>query len=156
MSQIQFFATRNDILPLMERVERRVSVKYVRMGRFLTSRLEVFKRAADLPDIGSACSESAVGCEQFLICDPVLAINLDRANDEERSYHVNQLYNPDTIVLNPGGLWKSDVLFTACLAPLLIPFPNRQSICCKSSLTRSENVLKGSADTMSAQRHTNS
>jgi hypothetical protein len=29
----------------------------------------------------------------------------------QKSYHLNQLENPDTIVFRPGGVWKSDILF---------------------------------------------
>src|SRR5579864_6990315 len=109
MSEIRFFALRDDILPVLKAVEQKSPLKYVRTGRFLTPQLQSFLRSADIPDIGKAASESAVGCESFLICDPALPINVRSVNQSNgvRSFHIDQLHNPDTITFSPGGLWTA-------------------------------------------------
>ena len=112
MSQTRFFSTKDDLLPLLARVESRGDVKYVRTGRFLSTVVQVYAKGADIPNLGIASSESATNCESFIICDPKLKIEA-RAVDQSdgvRSFHVDQLHNQDTITFSPGGVWKNDIL----------------------------------------------
>jgi hypothetical protein len=124
MSEIRFFALRDDILPVLEAVEHKSPLKYVRTGRFLTQQLETFSRGADIPDLGKAASESAITCESFLICDPALSITVRPVNqyDGVRSFHIDQLHNPDTITFSPGGLWTADVLLYGKFATVSASF----------------------------------
>jgi hypothetical protein len=112
MAEIRFYALREDILRVLEAVENKSPIKYVRAGRFLSPQLETFLQAADIPDIGKADTESGVTCETFLICDPALRISLEVVNQHDgvRSFHVNQLWNPDTITFTPAGLWTENIL----------------------------------------------
>ena len=107
-----FFATKRDLLPVLAEAESKEPLKYVRMGRFLSRVVEGYSCGADIPNLGIATSASAVGCDRFLICEPDLAINVHRVDQSDgvRSYHIDQLYNQDTITFLTGGLWKSDIL----------------------------------------------
>ena len=112
MSEIRFFAVREDILPVLEAVERKLPVKYVRVGRFLKQELDTFPRAADIPDIGKADHESAICCTTFLICDPSLRVIVTAVNQYNgvTSFHIDQLLNPDTMTFSWGGIWTDEVL----------------------------------------------
>lgn len=124
MSEIRFFALRRDLIPVLDAVEGKQALKYVRAGRFLTPELEVYSHGADIPDLGKATRESAVGCACFLVCAPDLLVNVEPVDqyDGVRSYHVGQFYNPDTITLSPGGLWTEDVLLYGRFATVSASF----------------------------------
>jgi len=123
-----FYATRDDLIDITKRVESTLSIRYVRFGHVSKLPPESFDSAARIPNLGKATQESGTACEKFLICDSHLTIRsrqLGKAADEgvERSYRKNvkavvgverftidQLYNPDTIIFNPGGIWKEKIL----------------------------------------------
>jgi hypothetical protein len=134
-----FYATRDDLLEVMESVEHLTPLKYVRFGTVTKLPPESFDVAVNIPNLGKASHPSAVGCEKFLVCDPRTAIQPRQLEtltqgDSNRStiaiagreypikkpcssalagldrYAIDQLANPDTITFTPGGLWKDDVM----------------------------------------------
>ena len=109
-----FFALKEDLLPVLEIIERDYPLKYVRMGNFLKEEFadESFLRGADIPHLGRATAESASSSQAFLVTERDLPINvrfLKTATGIERCL-IDQLINPDTVTFLPGGLWKQDVL----------------------------------------------
>lgn len=119
-----FYATKQDLVPILVGAESAEPLKYVLMGRFLTPTIQSYSRWDDIPNLGVASSSSAIGCTSFLVCEPELAINLDIVNQSDgvRSYHINQLYNPDTITFLTGGLWKSEILLYGRFATVSASF----------------------------------
>jgi hypothetical protein len=105
-----FFATKNDILPVLRGVEARLPVKYVLSGHFPTPTAPVYDRGEDIPDLGTAPGESHVWCPSFLICDASLKLT-PRPIQGGRVYAFDQLQNPDTISYSTGGLWKDILLY---------------------------------------------
>jgi hypothetical protein len=112
MSQTQFFALNVDLLPMLDRVESKEPLRYVRAGRSLSPNYESFGRGEEIPDLGTANYSSSMGCNRFLVAEPRVNINvrLVQQSDGVDSYHIDQLLNPDTIVFWPGGLWANDIL----------------------------------------------
>jgi len=118
-----FFATRNDILPVLRAVENTLPVKYVEFGHTTSLNLQKYARGEDIPNLGIAPRESHASCPIFLICDPALEIDMRPINGGEW-YAVDQLHNPDTIAYQTGGLWKDILLYgsigtcTATFSPI--------------------------------------
>jgi hypothetical protein len=132
MSRIcYFYATKNDLLPVTERVESAVPVKYVRFGNVTKLPPESFNCAAQIPNLGIASHPSAVVCEKFLLCDSQTIIKprqLKTLTEEDvarsiiadkrplraliglNRFAIDQLLNPDTITFTPGGIWNEDIL----------------------------------------------
>ena len=112
MSQSHFFATRLDLLPLLDFLERDQRIKYVRFDVYDHPGAPVHQRGIDIPSLGTADHESAEACTQFLVChqdDDLLARRIDLYNGGVR-YAYDQLINPNTIVFAPGGLWRENIL----------------------------------------------
>jgi hypothetical protein len=105
-----FFATKNDILPVLRGVEARLPVKYVTRGHFPSTAAPTYHRGEDIPDLGIAPGDSHLSCPGFLICEPSLEVNT-RPIDGGRVYAFDQLDNPDTITYSTGGLWKDILLY---------------------------------------------
>lgn len=111
MGQFQFFAMREDLLPLLEKVESKGPLRYMRMDRYMEPKFEVFVRGSDIPNLGIANCESAIGCDQYLVYEPDVLIKPEVVNESSgiQSYRINQLNNPNTITFSPGGLWKGEI-----------------------------------------------
>jgi len=116
MKQIRFFALKDDLLALLELVESKGPLKYVRTGNFLaeevTNGLCMFATGRDLPNLGKATSDHTAGCESFLVCEPKIPVLVRRfrANDGRERVCVDQLLNPESVVFTPAGMWSEDVV----------------------------------------------
>jgi hypothetical protein len=112
MAQTLFFAVKEDLLPMLEDVERRGPLDYVRTGDFSSPEYERYARGVDLPDLGKASRESASTSESFLVCvegAPIYPRHL-RGTDGPDRFFIDQLINPDTITFSSGGMWTEDIL----------------------------------------------
>lgn len=112
MRHILFYATKEDLLPVLESVEAGSLLKYARTGRFSRSTPEVFLAGASIPEIGTANNDSSIGCESYLILAQLVDIEVRQIQqtDGTTSYFVDQLVNPDTVVITAGGVRTPHVI----------------------------------------------
>jgi hypothetical protein len=115
---IQFFALKDDLLPVLEEVARDGPLTYTRMGTYLQPKPDVYFRGADLPSLGRATSESASTSQSFLICEAGVSVRVRPValRSGGTNYHIDQLINPDTITFTPGGLWRENIVLYGRLA----------------------------------------
>jgi hypothetical protein len=106
-SQIRFFATKNDLVPVLEALEAAREIKYVRFGVAGGSAPASFSAVAVLPKLGIASHESSINSDTYLICGKAETL---RAREVARGFVFDQLVNPDTVTFTPGGFWGEDVL----------------------------------------------
>lgn len=111
MKQILFYATREDLLPILESVEADRLLKYARAGRYLQTNPQLFLSGASIPKLGTANNDSSIGCESYLILDQSADIEVRpvKQTDGTTNYHVDQLVNPDSVVITAGGIRASHV-----------------------------------------------
>lgn len=111
MKQTIFFATREDILPVLKDFETAGSVKYIPMGTDISPSYSTFTQGACIPNLGRASHASAINCESFLVCNAECEINLRSLSSNGKvRFAIDQLKNPDTIVFSPGGEWNKEIL----------------------------------------------
>ena len=112
IKQVYFYATKNDLLPVLRAVEEAGALKYVVAGNFTTPELRSYSRGEEIPQLGKASSGTAGTCETFLVCaavPPVKVESFKGGNGEDR-FCVDQLLNPDTVGLTPAGQWNEEIL----------------------------------------------
>ncbi len=112
MKQIQFFAIREDILLVLEAVERDEPLQYVRTGNELSQDFETFLHGTDIPNLGVADRETGSVCKAFLVTKttaPITVRSIKGAGGVQR-YLMDQLFNPDTVSLTPAGMWGEDIV----------------------------------------------
>lgn len=138
MSQILFFALKDDLLPLLEAVERHGPLKYIRTGIYREPTYDVAHRGADLPSLGKATSESAITSQSFLVCEPVVRVKVRPVDLHSggTNYHIDQLVNPDTVIFTPGGLWTEEILLYGRFATASLSGP------AKHLMTRFRHQIK--------------
>ncbi len=105
--QIHFFATKADLLPVLESIEKAREIKYVQCGGASGPTAAEFFCSNSLPNLGFASSESSISSETFLICARSEEV---RPRKVAGRYLFDQLYNPNTVTFTPGGLWGKNVL----------------------------------------------
>jgi hypothetical protein len=124
MAPIQFFALKDNLLPVLGAVERDGPLKYIRMGAYTEPKQEVFHRGADLPTLGKATSESASTSQSFLVCEADVPVSMRPVafHAGGTNYHIDQLSNPDTITFTPGGLWTEEIVLYGRFATVSASF----------------------------------
>lgn len=112
MPQTLFSPVKDDLLPVFETIEDGGALRYVKADRSLSPDYDSFNRGAEIPNLGKATSESAISSETFLVADPQTEINVRVVEqvDGIRSFHIDQLANPDTVTFSSGGIWKPSIL----------------------------------------------
>ena len=113
MKSIHFHAVKEDILQVISVFESGGSVKYVLTGNFLANEISegisVYESVDEIPNLGEATADSSAACESFLVCDQTTPIT-PRSLQESGRVCIDQLFNPDTVVFKPGGIWSEEVL----------------------------------------------
>jgi hypothetical protein len=111
MKQLLFFALRDDLLAMLAAVEQTAPLRYVLMGQSPDAELKSFDRGAQIPNLGRARAESAINCASFLVADPSVSLSArSRMTAGGERFFVDQLINPDTVALAPGGIWNEKIL----------------------------------------------
>jgi hypothetical protein len=118
MKQIYFYATKEDLFPVLKMVEQGKSLKYVRMGNFTKPELDIYMHGSEIPNFGKANSKAGSTCEAFLVCDHATNVNMRafKGNGAIDRFCVDQLLNPDTVTFTPAGAWNEDILLDGRVA----------------------------------------
>jgi hypothetical protein len=108
-----FFATGEDLLPALLRVESRHAVVYTPFEHIHQPRADYFRTARDLPTLFQPQPfESAVCGPGYLVTEDgteVVLRQLSRYEGKDR-WAIDQLANPDSTVLRHGGMYGDKVL----------------------------------------------
>lgn len=118
MKTLNFFATQADLLPVLDAVDAGAALQYVRTGNFTSSVTQRFTKGRDLPELGIASSTTASTCASWLVApaDQRIHIRTLSVLSSPMRYLVDQMENPDTIVLTPAGLWQDEILLHGRIA----------------------------------------
>jgi len=126
MPHILFFTTAVDLVPILEQVESRVPLKYVRFGQSTSLEATAYRSARELPTLGIASNESSIAGDTYLVSPEDTDIcprPLSPFGGKTR-YAFDQLNNPQTVSLTPGG--KA----TSCCTGVLVL--HRKTLCLKT------------------------
>jgi hypothetical protein len=143
VKQIVFFAVEGDLLPVLEAVEQAGAVSYFPMDSSSSAVSDAILRAADIPKLGAASAASSINCDAYLVVERSvsIAIRTVRQTTGVNAYVVDQLENPESVVLTPGGLWTEGVIImgrvaTASDAPMSQALMKRFQRAVKRSFTK--------------------
>lgn len=108
------FATASDLLPVLEAVESRHRIKYVRRGPTSGPHADEFTSGSTLPHLGVANHPAAIGVPGYLVADEDTIVQPQRivSRDGTVWFTVDQMLNPDTIEFSPGGMWQDVALLS--------------------------------------------
>lgn len=101
-----FFAVREDLLTVLGRIERRVSLTYRQcIG---TPEPPTWNAAAEITELGVAVEGTAVNQKRYLVMPTASKFTVYQRElpDGEISYSVVPMGNPDSMVITPAGLYS--------------------------------------------------
>ena len=112
MRLIPLFAVEDDLSLVLRLVESKRSLNYVPMGQFERPPQERYSAHGEVPSLGVATSDASVTCQSYLVIAHDTNLNLRPIvrRDGSRVFAIDQLLNPDSIALNPGGRRHADVV----------------------------------------------
>jgi len=108
-----FFATADDLLPVLLRVEAKHAVVYTLCEHLHEPRADHYRTVRDLPTLFRPQPfASAVAGPAYLVTEAGTEVVLRQFSGYEGNdrWAVDQLANPDSTVLRHGGLFKENVL----------------------------------------------
>ena len=106
---IHFFATREELLSVLTEIESEVDIHYAEAGMFEIPEVVKYSNSKEIPDLGVSKIGYARGETMMLIGELAREFSL-RESPQRRGgvrYAVDQLYNPHTVSLAPGGLFDA-------------------------------------------------
>jgi hypothetical protein len=108
-----FFASANDILPVLEQVDSRHSLIYTPMGLFESPKVLVVTQGVNIPTLKvNVPGPNALHSQRYLVtpADVVVQIREVPQTSGGLRYAFDQLINPDSIEFTPGGFYSSEIL----------------------------------------------
>ncbi len=106
---LYFFGTKGDVTPVIEAVEGTRLLRYTLMAFAETPDLTWFDSALTIPDLGIAQKGATVTEPSYLVMDreaKIMVRAIPQRTGPSR-YSIDQLENPDSVVLTPGGLFNN-------------------------------------------------
>src|SRR5437762_10434006 len=107
-----FFATRDDLLPVLQEVELHHALKYLECGLFGDAERPVFHSSLELENLGTAVAGDSNREPTFLVLRSEASLKVREVLQRRGAlkYAVDQLNNPESIVLKPGGRYGDSVI----------------------------------------------
>ena len=111
-NQTMFYATSQDLVPVLALMESKNNIKYTKCGMFHDDRPESYGSYADICDLGKAVHPNALGNPCYLLSAQKEAIQVQRIPQRSGGvlFAVDQRQNPDTITFRPSGRFGSDFI----------------------------------------------
>jgi hypothetical protein len=108
-----FYATAEDLLPVLLSVENKIRIKYTPFDHFKSPIVKAFASALELPTLSlPAPFESAATCPKYLVThlDATVKPRKISRHDGKTVWSIDQLENDESTVFSHGGLFGEDVL----------------------------------------------
>jgi hypothetical protein len=121
MTQIHFFAANDDLLPVLWEVESVIGhVQYVRTGNILSPDFETFRHGADIPNLGQSDWETGSTSATFLVTKATVPVGIEKVTGTGgiQRYCLDQLLNPDSVILTPAGVWGEHFVLNGRVATI--------------------------------------
>jgi hypothetical protein len=110
--QLMFFATKEDIKPVLLQFEDFLQVKYFKAGLFDTSEMNEIKSLSSIPNLGIASTGDWNTDQRYVIvlASNSLTMRSIQQKDGTVKYAVDLLANPNGCVIQLGGIYNEKIL----------------------------------------------
>jgi hypothetical protein len=143
-NQTLFYATKQDLAPLLSSLEAQRNLQYTLTGMFDVNRLQTYYSYADIPDFGWASHPNAIGNPTYLVSLQGTTLRAHEAPQEAGGvcFAISQQMNDDTIIFSPGGWYGSGVILYGRIGTIssTVTSKNLYSFCAKRFRERFEKV----------------
>jgi hypothetical protein len=108
-----FFATADDLLPVLEHIDFKRSLTYTLTGLFKSPLISAVAKGVDIPTLREPAKEpNAINCPSYLVTPLDVAVQVREVPQKSGRmlYAFDQLINPDSITLSHGGFFSPELL----------------------------------------------
>lgn len=108
-----FFATADDLLPVLDHVESKLSLAYTLTGLFTSPLISAIARGVDIPTLRKPTKgPNAINSPSYLVTPFDVAVQVRDVSQKSGGmlYAVDQLINPESIILSHGGFFSPEIL----------------------------------------------
>ena len=117
MKRVPFFAAEDDLVSVLHIFEQGKALTYVRTDHYPREADAIMvNTSADLPNIGTATADDAVQCASYLVTSSRPRFRKIQLNDGSDVFAMDQLLNPDSVTLTPGGVRAPDAVIAGALS----------------------------------------
>lgn len=108
------FATKKDLLPGLAAIEAETDIQYILVGRSEVPEPVFFTAGADIPKLGIAQEGNADKEATYIVLPQEIPCKVREVNRPGGvvGWVVDQLSNPDCVVLRPGGTFKKEAVIS--------------------------------------------
>ena len=142
---IYFFATRADILPVLEAIEATRALKYVEIGSFTVANAFFVSRAVDLPDLGIASAGDRNHTPHFMIMpwDTEITCRIVPQRRDGVRYIFSHHCHPDSITFIAGGRFASEAIIAGEFGTVFETDPSQELFrCARTRICKSFRRVK--------------
>jgi hypothetical protein len=120
MKRIFFFATPEDIVPVLRRFEANDPLKFVVLGNLTTPNRAIYLQASDIPNPGVATHETGSASTAYMVSlrDTKNHMHKFVGNSGEYRWTLDNGDNEETVVLTMAGLWEDGTLLPGLMDTL--------------------------------------
>jgi len=114
-----FFATANDLLPVLAAVESRRRLSYTLTGHSLSPEALSYHSGESIETLRAPATSETASNAAYLVTEvdvPIVARPIQVQGEDKLRWAIDQLANPDSTILWHGGLWRSDILLSGRVA----------------------------------------
>ena len=114
-TQINFYATEADLHPPLSEAEKYVALQFTLAGMFQSSVPQIYLSHIEIPDLGQTTHPTAIANPTYLISPRDTEIHVREVPQRGGTslFAIDQLENPNTIVLQPGGTYRDNNIILA-------------------------------------------
>lgn len=119
-NQLNLFATKSDLENLLQAVESKYPLQFVRTGLFDSPVIEALQSLLDVPDIGKVSVGDAVQAPRYLVAIRTTHVEVETVPQRRGGikYSVSQKNNPKTVVFSPGGVFAETALIDGAVGTI--------------------------------------
>lgn len=117
--QRHFYATSNNLLPVLNHIEAKLQLAYTLTGLFDKEVQDTHANGTILPKLEKWLNaENAIAGPAYLVTERSLPIQgrVIEQHDGSKKYAVDQLLNPDSVVFQHGGFYTGKILLSGRVA----------------------------------------
>jgi hypothetical protein len=120
MKRTFFFATPNDIIPVLRRFEADGPLKFVEMGNLTTPNRAIYLESSEIPNPGISTHETGNASTAYMVSyrDTKNHMHKFVGQRGEHRWTLSNGDNEETVILTLGGLWKDDILLEGLMGTL--------------------------------------
>ena len=120
MKRILFFATPNDIVPVLNRFGSNSAIKFVEVGNLTTPNRPIYLQSSEIPQPGIATHETGNASTAYMVSlrDTKNHMRKLVGRDGQPRWTLDNGDNNESVILTMAGLWGEDTLLPGLMDTL--------------------------------------